>query len=91
MVRKFEDKKIELTDQERKVLRIIAGAGKQPATGAWIFTAMNSFRFEPSSVAGMHRTAASLCRKKLAERLGTSRLMWYGVTPLGQEVLRRGQ
>ena len=87
---KNDDKPIELSDRERAVLKIIAGASPQPATGTWIFTSMNSFGIEASSVAGAHRTAASLCRKKLAERLGTSRLMWYGVTPLGREVLRRG-
>ena len=85
-----EDEKIELTERERAVLKIIAGAAPHPATGTWIFTSMNSFGIEASSVAGAHRTAASLCRKKLAERLGTSRLMWYGITPLGKEVLHRG-
>ena len=84
------DEKIQLTDQERQVLAIIAGAPPQPATGPWIFSSMNSFGFGITSVRGAHKTAASLCRKRLAERTGTTRQMSYGITPLGREVLRRG-
>lgn len=84
MPTRFEDKPIELTAREREVLKTIS-INHPRAYGTTIADRTNT------SPAGAHRTAASLVRKKLAERLGTSRLMWYGITPLGREVLRRGK
>lgn len=37
--------------------------------------------------AGVHRTAASLCRKNLAWRAGTPKLQWYKITDSGRRVL----
>ena len=37
---------------------------------------------------GGHRTAASLCRKDLAWRAGTSKLQWYKITQKGRDALR---
>lgn len=37
--------------------------------------------------AGVHRTAASLCRKNLAWRAGTAKMQWYKITRDGRRAL----
>lgn len=81
-----ENGRITLSDREYAVLKAVSNGGTP--TGIFIAGTVASTGLDISP-AGAHRTASSLVRKKLAQRLGTARLQWYGITPLGQEVLRR--
>lgn len=82
-----ENGRITLSDREYAVLKVIKSSDSS-ATGEFISRVVSATGLD-TGTAGAHRTAASLVRKGLAQRLGTSRLQWYGITPLGQEVLRR--
>jgi hypothetical protein len=83
----------QLSEQETAVLRIILDAthprSDAGATGDHIAQRLNSdpLVVRSSSPAGAHQTAASLCRKKLAYRAGTSKLQWYRITQMGRDAL----
>lgn len=77
-----------MTDQELAVLRVI-GRLKVPTGNAISSELVTAGR--DVSPAGAHRTSASLVKKNLAKPLGTPKLRWYGVTPLGTEMLHRNR
>lgn len=86
---------LRLSEREWAVLEIIAKGERRTArasgtpTGAYIARNMINDYDLDTSPQGAHQTAASLVRKHLAIRAGTSRLQWYYTTPLGREYLRR--
>jgi DNA-binding PadR family transcriptional regulator len=83
----------ELSDRETAVLRLIEKHTIGPrygiATGPALASDLNR---DPSHIwdaspAGVHRTAASLVRKGLVRRAGTSKLRWYNVNEAGSKAL----
>ena len=84
---------MKLSPRERKVLEIIRDQTSTRASlgpsGPHIAQIMNADPLEiwDASAAGAHQTAASLARKGLVVRAGTSRLRRYRITGAGRAAL----
>jgi hypothetical protein len=79
-----------LSDRESAVLRIIFRATDESglmATGPNMAGIMKDEFSLDASAPGAHQTAASLVRKNLAVRAGTSKLRWYKVTMEGRDTM----
>jgi hypothetical protein len=81
-----------LSKLETIVLRVILDSMPHGATGSDLVhgerQALGSISPQDVSLAGVHRTAASLCRKSLAWRAGTSKLQFYKITQTGRDALK---
>jgi hypothetical protein len=81
----------QLSERETIVLRVILDHAPRGSTGSdlvhGVRTALGSIGVNDVTLAGVHRTADSLCRKNLAWRAGTSKLQWYKITQTGRDVL----
>jgi hypothetical protein len=81
----------QLSERETIVLRAILGNQPHGSTGNDLVhnvrQALGSIGVNDVTPAGVHRTAASLCRKNLAWRAGTSKLQFYKITQPGRDVL----
>lgn len=79
-----------LSPRERAALTIIAGARPHgDVTGIYLTRQMINRYGLGTSPAGAHRTAASLVRKGLAERLVPNRAVLYRITRAGTDRLNR--
>lgn len=80
-----------LSERESIVLRAILDADPHGATGLDLVSAVRKAlgSISPADVtkAGVHRTAASLCRKNLAWRNGTPKQQSYRITQWGREAI----
>lgn len=80
-----------LSERETAVLRTVLDTMPHGATGndlVWkVRKHLGSISPADVTVAGVHKTAASLVRKDLLWRAGTSKLQWYKITQPGRDVL----
>ena len=80
-----------LSERETLVLKAILDSMPYGATGNdlvyGVRTLLGSIGVNDVTKAGVHKTAASLCRKNLAWRAGTSRLQSYKITQTGRDTL----
>lgn len=80
----------QLSERETAVLRLIekhSAHADGGATGDDLEHGLRELVATPTA-AGAHQTAASLCRKGLAWRAGTSKLQWYRITQHGRHALK---
>lgn len=80
-----------LSERESAVLRVLLDNMPRGSTGDDLVRGVREITGAISpqdvTVAGCHRTAASLVRKNLAWRAGTSKLQYYKITESGRRVL----
>lgn len=83
----------QLSERETIVLKVLLDNMPHGSTGSdlvhGVRTALGSIGVNDVPVAGAHRTAASLCRKDLAWRDGTT-VRVYKITQPGRDVLTGG-
>jgi hypothetical protein len=77
-----------LSERESAALIIIGRRRDFGARGHELASAMASEFGLDTGPEGAHRTAASLCRKGLAWRAGTTRLQWYKITYDGRRAVK---